>query len=113
MEQGKLEKEFLCQLLSSSEAMIRAQSANVSSDWFTYAEETDDRSYTQALFVLAEEYFNESDGLLLTLKNLGEKAAKHGIKESTKRKLFALFGEIKEIETDENDFHLLLSELKE
>lgn len=113
MEQGKLEKEFLCQLLSSSEAMIRAQSANVSSEWFTYAEENEDRSYTQVLFLLAEEYFKESDGLLLTLKNLGEKAAKHGLKESVKRKLFALFGEVKEIDTDENDFHLLLTELKE
>lgn len=113
MEQGKLEKEFLCQLLSNSDAMIRAHSANVSADWFTFAEENEDRSYTQVLYVLAEEYFQESDGLLLTLKNLGEKSAKHNLKENVKRKLFTLFSEIQEIETDENDFHLLLTELKD
>jgi replicative DNA helicase len=113
MEQGRLEKEFLCHLLSNSEAMIRAQSANISADWFTFSEENEERSYTQVLFKLFEEYFEESDGLLLTLKNLGEKAAKHGLKENVKRKLLTLFGEITEIESDENDFHMILTELKE
>ena len=113
MEQGRLEKEFLCQILTSSDAMVRAQASNISGEWFNFSEEDEERSYTQVLFKLAEEYFKESDGLLLTLKNLGEKAAKHGLKDTIKRKLFTLYGEILEIDTDENDFHLLLSELKE
>ncbi|MBS1722409.1 MAG: AAA family ATPase [Armatimonadetes bacterium] len=113
MEQERLEKEFLCQVFTTSDAMIRAEAAKVAADWFVFAEENEERSYTSLLFELGQEYFRQSDGLLITLKNLGEKLAKHGTGDRVKRKLLALFGEIKELDSDPNDFHMLLEELKE
>lgn len=113
MDQEQLELLILKHVTTESNAMIASETMRVRPEWFVHKLEADETSFTRMLYQLAQEYYRESNGQLLSQFNLGEKLVKHDKSTTVKRKMLNLFNEVDSQDYNPNDLHLLLSTFKE
>lgn len=113
MDNYELELLVLAHITKSAKSMDKLLSRNVTKDHFDYQGEGDKMSFTNSLFQLVLNYWNESGGSLFTTFVFESKLDEFKVTEKLRSKLFSLWTEIKDQEVDDNDFHELLSKLKD
>ena len=112
LDQQQIELLTLAHLFKSHKSMDQAMSRNITDEHFVHINEGDKASYTKALFNLAKSYFQESKGSCLSFLVLESKLSSTNVKATVKGKFFTLWQEISELDTDENDFYEIVSNLK-
>ena len=115
MKYDKLELEMLtlAHITKNAKSMERLIMRKVGAEHFDYISENDKISYTNALFKLISDYYKASGGSLLTSYVLESKMIEHNVKERSKAKLITLWSEICDLDVDDNDFHEVVTLLKD
>lgn len=108
-----LEKLTLKHLITDQKAVIRAKALSIVPEHFSYAEEGSKTSYTYNLAKAIFNYFDESDGSLMTELVLENRMISKGVSDSHKGKFLTLWAEITDLDYDPNDLHDLLMQLKQ
>ena len=112
LSREELEYRVIKHLTSDQQAAIRAKALNISAEHFSFKEEGSKVSYTFNLAKTIFNYFDESDGSLLTELVLENRMISQGLNDAHKAKFLTLWAEIQDIDHDENDLHDLLMQLK-
>ena len=112
LSREELEYRVIKHLTSDQQAVIRAKALNISAEHFSFKEEGSKVSYTFNLAKTIFNYFDESDGSLLTELVLENRMISQGLNDAHKAKFLTLWAEIQDIDHDENDLHDLLMQLK-
>jgi len=112
LNREELEMRVLKHMTTSNQAMIRAKALNINLNHFGYIPEGATNSYTYNLAKIIFNYFDESDGSLLTLLVLENRLIEKGVKETHKGKFLTLWEDIQIQEYDPNELHDLLIQLK-
>lgn len=107
-----LELRVLKHIVTAPEAMARARALNISKDHFGYVEEGSQRSFTKDILNIAYNYFDESDGCLLTDLVLENRLVAANAKDGLKGKFMTAWANIEAQEYDTNELHDLLMQLK-
>ena len=112
-EHYDLEVLALAHITKSAKSMDKLLSKNITKDHFNYIAESETVSYTKGIFDLILKYYELSGGSLFTSYVLGQKLNDPKVKERSKAKVLTLWEEIENTEVNENDFHEVLSQIKE
>jgi len=112
-EHYDLEVLALAHVTKSAKSMDKLLSKNITKDHFNYIAESETVSYTKGIFDLILKYYELSGGSLFTSYVLGQKLNDPKVKERSKAKVLTLWEEIENTEVNENDFHEVLSQIKE
>ena len=113
LSQKDIEIAVLAHLTRNPKAMDKLHARRMSADHFVFVEEEAKHSYTKALFTLAETYWKESGGSMLTQNVLEAKMIQSSMKDKSRAQFIKLWAEIEDFEVDDNDFHELLTQLKD
>lgn len=112
LDNQDLEMLVLAHITSNSVSMEKLISRSITKDHFDHVNDGDKVSYTSTIFKLILDYWNESGGNLLTTLVLESKMDQYKVSEKSRAKIFLLWTEIKNLDIDPNDFHELLSKIK-
>jgi replicative DNA helicase len=112
LDQFELEIMCLAHITSSAKSMEKLLARNVKAEHFTHIAPGDKQSYTFALFKLILDYWEASGGSLFTSYILESKFLEYGVSERIKAKLLNVWTEVLETETDDNNFHEIVTQLK-
>ena len=114
MKYDKLELEMLtlAHITRNAKSMEKLLTRHVGAEHFDYISDNDKISYTNALYKLIADYYKSSGGSLLTSYVLESKMIEHNVKERSKAKLITLWSEVSDLDVDDNDFHEIVSLLK-
>lgn len=107
-----LEMLVLAHITRNTKSMDKLLARGVTKEHFDFQNDNDKLSYTNSLYQLILEYWNESGGNLFTTLVFESKIEQYKVSEKNKSKLFSLWAEISDLDIDENDFHELVSKLK-
>ena len=112
LDQFELEIMCLAHIINSAKSMEKLLARNVNSGHFTYIAPGDKQSYTQAIFELISEYWTVSGGSLFTSYVLESKFLEYNVSDKVKAKILNVWTEILDAEIDDNNFHEILTQLK-
>ena len=112
LDQRTLEILCLSALTKSTRCVDKALSRKLSSSHFVFIESNEKLSLTNLLFSFIVKYYSESGGSLVTSLVLDVKFREHKVSDSLKRKFITLWDEIENTEFNENEFHQIVTLLK-
>jgi len=112
LSKEELEKLIIKHMITDTKAIIRAKALNITPEHFSFSEEGSKVSYTNNLAKTIFNYFEESDGSLMTELVLENRMISKGLNDTHKAKFLAYWAEISDLDYDVNDFHELLVQLK-
>jgi replicative DNA helicase len=112
LNQQDIEIAVLAHITRNPKAMDKLQARRISDEHFVFIEEGGKHSYTKALYVLAQNYWRDSGGSLLTQNVLEAKMIESAMKDKSRAKFLTLWAAIEDFEVDDNDLHELLTQLK-
>jgi RecA/RadA recombinase len=113
LSREELELQVLKHLTTDQQALIRAKALNIVPEHFSHSEEGSKVSYTFNLAKTVFNYFDESDGSLLTELVLENRMISKGISDAHKGKFLTLWAEIQDLDYNPNELHDLLMQLKQ
>jgi len=113
LSREELEKQVIKHMVTDQAAVIRAKALNIIPEHFSFSEEGSKTSYTFNLVKTIFNYFDESDGSLMTELVLENRMISKGISDSHKGKFLTLWAEIVDLDHDPNELHDLLMQLKQ
>ena len=112
LDQFELEIMCLAHITRNAKCMEKLLARGVKLDHFTHIAPNDRQSFTQGLFKLVTDYWESSGGSLFTSYVLESKFLEYNVSDKIKAKLLNVWTEVLEIETDDNNFHEIITQLK-
>jgi hypothetical protein len=111
-DQRELEIRALSHLTKNPKSMDKLLSRQISKQHFIYKEKSEEVSFTNKLFKFVNDYWSESGGSLFNSYVLESTFNKYRMKDQHRSKFLSLWTEIEDCEIDDNEFHEVLSQLK-
>ena len=109
----ELETLVLSHISKNSKSMDKLLARGVTKDHFDHILDGDKVSFTSSLFKLIHDYWAESGGLLFTTLVLESKLDQFKVSDKVRSRLFNLWTEVQDADVDDNDFHELVTRLKD
>ena len=107
-----LEILTLAHITRSVKSMDKILARGITKEHFDHKDENEEQSFTKGLFQLALGYWKSSGGSLLTSFVLESKLNEKKAKEKVRSKLLKIWADVEDMEVDDNDFHEIISTLK-
>ena len=111
-DQRELEIRALSHLTKNPKSMDKLLSRQISKQHFIYKDKSEEVSFTNKLFKFVNDYWSESGGSLFNSYVLESTFNKYRMKDQHRSKFLSLWTEIEDCEIDDNEFHEVLSQLK-
>lgn len=112
LDQYELEILCLAHITRSTKCMEKLLARNIKLEHFTHVAQGDKQSFTQGLFKLVLDYWESSGGSLFTSYVLESKFLEYNVSDKIKAKILNIWTEILDADTDDNNFHEIVTQLK-